>query len=316
METKLEKQAQGFEDDLEGITLLKIEQEQRAIRAEEALRKTKSNNAVAAERVQERFQRLSVEMSSKIDENEKVAMKAVAEANDLRMKKRVVEDILQKATEELGLMKEQYEEKLQELSNQRDMKAKQIEQMSQELEEKDIKIENFEKQEESRKLKAKIERLKTRNNFSAEAHPEEKWRNKSDGVKKEAQKLQESNTLRSSKDEKDTMVKTLQSDIEKLTVQYNELKHFLSEVELEKENLRKVVFKLEGDLQKKEEAISATAKKLQSNSEQARNRDTKQLSSKRGKSAKDVARGKIDFVEVIFNSSCKIHSSVNKSKET
>lgn len=185
------------------------------------------------------------------------------------------------------------------------MKAKQIEQMSRELEEKEIKIENFEKQEESRKLKAKIERLKTRNNFSAEAHPEEKWRNKSDGVKKEAQKLQEeSNTLRSSKDEKDTMVKTLQSDIEKLTVQYNELKHSLSEVELEKENLRKVVFKLEGDLQKKEEAISATAKKFQSNSEQARNRDTKQLSSKRGKSAKDVARGKIDFVEVIFNSSC------------
>lgn len=112
METKLEKQAQGFEDDLEGITLLKIEQEQRAIRAEEALRKTKSNNAVAAERVQERFQRLSVEMSSKIDENEKVAMKAVAETNDLRMKKRVVEEILQKATEELGLMKEHYEEKL------------------------------------------------------------------------------------------------------------------------------------------------------------------------------------------------------------
>ncbi|XP_058181933.1 uncharacterized protein LOC131300231 [Rhododendron vialii] len=304
LETKLEKQAQGFEDDLEGITLLKIEQEQRAIRAEEALRKTKSNNAVAAERVQERFQRLSVEMSSKIDENEKAAVKAVAEANDLRMKKRVVEEILQKATEELGLMKEQYEEKLQELSNQRDMKAKQIEQMSRELEEKDIKIENFEKQEESRKLKAKIERLKTRNNFSAEAHPEEKWRNKSDGVKKEAQKLQEElNTLRSSKDEKDTMVKTLQSDIEKLTVQYNELKHSLSEVEQEKENLRKVVFKLEGDLQKKEEAISATAKKLQSNGEQARNRDTKQLSSKRGKSAKDVARGKIDFVELPWKGS-------------
>lgn len=305
LEKKLEKQAQCFEDDLEGITLLKIEQEQRAIRAEEALRKSTSNNAVAAERIQEEFRRLSAEMSSKFEENEKVTIKAVAEANDLRMQKKVVEEILQKANEEFGLMKEQYEEELRELSKQRDMKTKQIEHMSQELDEKELKIENFEKQqEEIQKLKAQIERLKIRNSFSAEADPKEKGRHESVGmaqkktsaceqemlqrwrkereelkkeyssVKKEAQKLQEeSNTMRSLKDEKEKMVRILQSDIGKLTVQYKELKHSLIEVELEKENLRKVVFKLEGDLQKKEE------------------------------SAKDVASGKLDFAKLPWKGS-------------
>ncbi|KAI8006371.1 hypothetical protein LOK49_LG07G00431 [Camellia lanceoleosa] len=289
LEKELEKQAQGFEDDLEGITLAKIEQEQRAIQAEEALRKTRSNNAIAAEQIQEEFRRLSVTMTSKFDENEKLTMKAVTEANDLHQQKSAVEEMLQKANEELDLMKEQYEVKLQELSDQKDLKSKQIEQMSQELKEKCMQIEKLKKQDEEthqsfsieiQKLKSEKGRFKIKNGFSEEAEHKQKLRGEPemqqrwskereelkrefDSARKEAQKLQkETNTLRSLKDEKETMVRILQSDIQKLRVQNNELKHCLSEEEQEKENLRKEVVKLEGDLQKKEEAIIVTGKKL------------------------------------------------------
>nr|XP_009798177.1 PREDICTED: LOW QUALITY PROTEIN: myosin-7-like [Nicotiana sylvestris] len=64
LEEELEKQAQGFEADLGSLTRDKVEQEQRAIRAEEALRKTRWQNASTAERLQEEFKRLSVQMAS------------------------------------------------------------------------------------------------------------------------------------------------------------------------------------------------------------------------------------------------------------
>ncbi|XP_057508718.1 uncharacterized protein LOC130791557 [Actinidia eriantha] len=344
LEKELDMRAQCFEDDLESITLSKIEQEQRAIRAEEDLRKTRSNNAIAAERIQEEFRRLSMEMSSKFEENERLAMKAVAEADGLRLQKGVLEENLQKANEELGLMKEQYEVKLQELSNQKDLTSTQIEQMSQDLMEKLMQIKSSEKHEEEmhesfsiefQKLKGEREDLKIKNGFPEEVKHKEKLRDESDDMeqmkislgeqemlqrwgkereelerefdsaRKEAQKLQEeSNTLRSLMDEKVTVVQILQSEVAKLKVQHNELKHCLCEVELEKENLRKEVLKLEGDLQKKEEAIIIKKKKLRSNSEQARKLDTEQTTSEDNKSApfsfesaKDVACNKLIFVE-------------------
>ncbi|MCI31141.1 myosin-6-like, partial [Trifolium medium] len=59
LEEELEKQTQGFEADLDAVTHDKVEQEQRAIRAEEALRNTRLKNANTAERLQEEFRRLS-----------------------------------------------------------------------------------------------------------------------------------------------------------------------------------------------------------------------------------------------------------------
>ncbi|PSS32387.1 Intracellular protein transport protein [Actinidia chinensis var. chinensis] len=344
LEKELDTRAQCFEDDLESVTLAKIEQEQRAIRAEEDLRKTRSNNAIAAERIQEEFTRFSTEMSSKFEENERLATKAVAEADGLRLQNGVLEEKLRKANEELGLMKEQYEVQLQELSDQKDLKSTQIEQMSQELVEKCMQIENFEKHEEEmhesfsiefQKLKGEIEGFKVKNGFFEEAKHKENLRDESDDMeqmklslaeqeilqrwgkereelkrefasaRKEAQKLQEeSNTLRSLKDEKETRVQILQSEVEKLKVQYKELKHCLFEVELENKNLRKEVTKLEGDLQKKEEAIIITKKKIQSNSEQSRKLDTEQTTSEENKSAplsfgstEDVVSDKMSFVE-------------------
>ncbi|KAJ0104887.1 hypothetical protein Patl1_17736 [Pistacia atlantica] len=87
LEEDLEKQGLVYEADLAAVTRAKIEQEQRAIQAEEALRKTRLKNANTAERLQEEFRRLSAQMASTFDANEKVAMKAFAEASELRTQK-------------------------------------------------------------------------------------------------------------------------------------------------------------------------------------------------------------------------------------
>lgn len=185
LENELEKQTRDFEDDLEAVTEAKVEQEQRAIRAEEDLRRTRWSNSNAAERLQEEFKRLSVEMASKFDENEKLA-------NDLRTQKTVLEEKLQKANEdrerEFASVRKEAEEKL----------------------------------------------------------------------------LVESSALRDLKDEKEIIVGTLQSEIKSLKFQYDELKHCLCKTEREKEDLRKQVLKLEGDLQEKEEATTSLAEKVKS----------------------------------------------------
>ncbi|PQP91870.1 hypothetical protein Pyn_38859 [Prunus yedoensis var. nudiflora] len=128
--------------------MCQFEQEQRAIQAEETLKKTRWNNSVTAERLQEEFRRLSVEMTSKVDENEKQATKALAEANELRQQNRILEGRLQEANEDLELIKDQNEVRLQDLVNQNDVKAKHIEQMSLELDNKSKLLEHAKKLEE------------------------------------------------------------------------------------------------------------------------------------------------------------------------
>ncbi|KAL6321649.1 hypothetical protein AAG906_025481 [Vitis piasezkii] len=250
LEKELEKQAQGFEDDLEAMTRAKIEQEQRAIRAEETLRKTRWNNAQSAERLQEEFRRISVEMTSKFDENEKVAMKAVTEANDLRVQKRILEEMLQKANEEIVLIKDQYDVKLQELSNEVDLKTKQIEKMTLDLDEKPKQLEYAEKQE-GENMRLPWQRSKC----SEKAELERKFAS----VMKEAEKVQEDlHTMTCMKDDNETLIGSLQSELDNLKPQYSELKNLLFQEVLEKENLMQQVFQLKGDLEKKEEVVAVT----------------------------------------------------------
>ncbi|KAF2313270.1 hypothetical protein GH714_010096 [Hevea brasiliensis] len=142
LEDELEKQAEGFEADLEAVTCGKVEQEQRAIRAEEALRKTRWKNANTAEKLQEEFKKLSMQMASTFDANEKVAIKSLAEANDLRMKKSQLEEMLQKANEDLHSVRDDYETKLCYLSSQLNFKMDQIEQMLVEIDDKRKQLEH------------------------------------------------------------------------------------------------------------------------------------------------------------------------------
>lgn len=90
-------------------------------------------------------------------------------------------------------------------------------------------------------------------------------------LKKEAAKsLDEFQGMKHLKEEKEMVVEFVQSELDSLKTQYNELKHSLSEDEAEKEKLRKQVFQLKADLKKKEDALTAAEKKLKDTSGRAK----------------------------------------------
>ncbi|XP_004146567.1 myosin-9 isoform X2 [Cucumis sativus] len=301
LEEELEKREQDFEADLEAMTLSKVEQEQRAIRAEEALRKMRLRNAHTAEKLQEEFGRLSKQMTSTFEANENVALKALAEASELRSQRSHLEEALQKANEELRSVRENYEEKLQELSHQIKSYSSQIAQMISELETKSKQLEHQKKNEdmkfesssqEIQMLKSEIDHLIGENgNLKEQAGQVEIMRVELDQMKTlviETEKLiqtrnternelestvvlakKESNILldeleklRNAKDEKETLVGLLQSELQNLKVECNDLKHSLTEDEMEKEKLRKQVLQLKGELK---EACNNYEKKLKHN---------------------------------------------------
>eukprot|EP00257_Ricinus_communis_P013815 XP_015571342.1 intracellular protein transport protein USO1 [Ricinus communis] len=324
LEDELEKQSQGFEADLEAITHAKVEQEQRAIRAEEALRKTRWKNANTAEKIQEEFKRLSVQVASTFDANEKVAMKALAEANQLHLQKSQLEEMLQKANEELQSIRDDYEAKMNGLSTQLNFRVGQIEQMLVETDDKSKQLEHQKKNEEeligsfsqeTQRLKGEIEKLKIENNILSEQaeqkenfkveleqlklsikHTEEliqkgnRERNNLASTlalaKKEAEKLlEELNRMILLKDEKEKAISLLQTEVKTLKAQYDDLKHSLSEDELEKEKLRKQVFQLKGDLKKKEDIITSIEKKLKESNKRAAVADCTKTNLRNNKSA-------------------------------
>lgn len=286
LEMELEKQAKGFEDKLEDLTHAKDEQEQRATQAEEALRKTRWNSAATSERLQDELRKLSVEMASKLDETEKQTTKALAEANELRVQNKILEEMLQKSNQQLELIKDQV-----------DAKEKQVEQMSLELENKSKQLEYAELHKEEKHealtmkiqmLKAEIERLTEENsnitkqedilrgdsqqmkkliaehemliqNLNIEKYDLEK---RFASSKQESEKMHEQLTnMRSLKDEKETTITHLKSEVDKLRTQYNECNNTLRKEALEKENLSKRLLQLQAGL-KKEGKISTTEKKL------------------------------------------------------
>ncbi|XP_059642826.1 uncharacterized protein LOC132284715 isoform X2 [Cornus florida] len=296
LEEDLEKQAEGFEADLEALARAKIEQEQRAIRAEEALRKTRCQNVNTAERLQEEFRRLSMQMTTTFEANEKMAAKALTEGIELRLQKNHVEEMLQKAKEELESVRDHYEAKLHELSTEVSSKANQVEQMQLEIEDKSKWLEHQKKHEEETQgvlsqeilmLRVEIERLTTENNNLSEEAERRKTleaelkhmetsmkeseiliqkgnleRNEMENMlalmKMKAEKsIEELNILRSLKDENESAIVKLQSELAILNARCHELNHSLLEDDLEKEKLRNQVLQLEGNLKKKEDAFSS-----------------------------------------------------------
>nr|GMD99081.1 myosin-7-like isoform X2 [Ipomoea batatas] len=276
LEEELEIQAQGFETDLEALTLAKVEQEQRAIRAEEELRKTRWQNANTAERLQMEFKRLSYQMASSFEANEKIATKALTEANELRLQKRHLEEMLQKSSEELQSVREHYEAMLHELPYQVIMM------LGSEIDEESMQLENVEKctenlSEQMLMLKAEIEKLvadtkvlpeyaKKCESLTAELENTRK------SMKEMELMLEQGNGERTelesrlasvqkeaeeSLKEKETLVRKLQEEIDVLRTQCSELRSSLFEDELEKERLRKHMLHLKGDLKKKDDALNS-----------------------------------------------------------
>lgn len=231
LEEEVENQAHGFEADLEALTRAKVEQEKRAIQAEENLRKTRWQNANTAERIQEEFKRLSLQMASTFDANEKVASKAVSEARELRFEKTRLEETLEKAKEDLQLVRDHYEAKLLELSSQLTLKMKQMEKLQSEIEDKSMEVENHRKQAEMLVERGIAER------------------NELEGViallkKEEEQSKKEFNILRALKDEKESIISNLQLEMETLKARCDEMKRFLFADGLENEKLRKQISQL------------------------------------------------------------------------
>ncbi|CAN1267435.1 Laminin subunit alpha-2, partial [Linum perenne] len=265
LEKELEKQAMEFEKDLDDMTNAKIEQEQRAIRAEEALRKTRWKNASTAERLQEEFKKVSLEMSGKIDDNEKLMTNALAESDKLREQNRVLEEKLAKANEEIALIKDQTNVRVEEISSQLALKTKMAEAISVELDEKSTQLQKVQKEEKDRheSFSREIQMLKAK----IEAHTEKKELvRKYASAKKETENvLKEFENLRLVKDERETTLKMLQLEIEGIRDQHNKLTHSLSEEKLEKENLRKQILQLTDELQKKENDIMVIEKHVKSN---------------------------------------------------
>ncbi|XP_011015471.1 PREDICTED: LOW QUALITY PROTEIN: myosin heavy chain, striated muscle-like [Populus euphratica] len=296
LEKEREKQAQGYENDLDAMTHARVEQEQRAIRAEEALRKTKWKNAATAEQLQEEFRKLSVEMAGKFDENEKLTMESVVEANELRIQNRVLEENLKKSNEELAMMTDQNRVKIEELSMQLDLKTKHMEQMSVELEDASNKLKHGGEMQEAfladvRMLKSEIETLKKEKNDISEVEKEVKLRDETEKLKTSSEETkiqteiqkserdeieeifaltkneaentrQELFNLKSLKDEKEAMIKNLSLELQSLRDLQIELKNSLSAEEQEKEKLQQQVLELKGKLQKKEQENTSFMKKL------------------------------------------------------
>ncbi|XP_076943022.1 uncharacterized protein LOC143613101 [Bidens hawaiensis] len=134
LEKGLEDQADRFEADIEDLINAKVGQEQRAIRAEESLRKMKLQNINTAERLQEEFRRLSTQMNSSFEANEKVTMKAINEANQLRVEKRGLEETVKKVKEDLDSLNKHHEERMVDLSGQISQKSKELEKMEEHVE--------------------------------------------------------------------------------------------------------------------------------------------------------------------------------------
>ncbi|CAE5962313.1 unnamed protein product [Arabidopsis arenosa] len=301
LEEEMEKQARVFEADIDAVTRGKVEQEQRAIQAEETLRKTRWKNAGVAGKLQDEFKRLSEQMDSMFTSNEKMAMKAMTEANELRMQKRQLEEMLKNANDELRANQAEYEAKLHELSEKLSFKTSQMEGMLENLDEKSKDIENQKRHEEDvtanlnqeiKILKDEIENLKkNQNSLMLQAEQAENLRVDLEKTKKSVMEAEasvqrenmtkielESNislmrkeseslaaelqAVKLAKDEKETAISNLQSELETVRAQCDDLKHSLSVNDLEMEKHKKQVAQVKGELKKKEEAITNLEKKL------------------------------------------------------
>ncbi|KAL0694067.1 hypothetical protein Bca4012_061247 [Brassica carinata] len=288
LEEDMERQAQVFEADIDAVTRGKVEQEQRAIQAEEALRKTRWKNASVAEKLQDEFKRLSEQMDSMFASNEKMAMKAMTEANELRMQKRELEEMLKNANDELRENQAEYEAKVQELSEKLSLKTSQMERVleNQERHEEDVtsnlnqeikflkdEIENLKKDKSSLILQAeslRVELEETRKSFmEAEASVQRENRNKNNlesqiaSMREESESLaEELQAVKRIKDEKEAAITQLQTELETVRAKFDDLKQSLSENDSEMEKHKKQVVQVKGEVKKKEEAIANLEKKL------------------------------------------------------
>jgi chromosome segregation ATPase len=257
---EIKEQNEAFETEMASLVDQKIEQEKRAINAEEALRKARCSSSEAAERLQEEFKTLYTQVTSMFDSNEKLVLEARREANELRAQNMEIEEHLKKKKEELGLVHNQYKIKIRQLLNLVDFKSKETEELGEKLKSKTHEFENQKKMDEARLKDLKEEIIQLRNEMirlgkekedalliemeELKALNEEKEK-KLQGKIKEVDMLQkeirllreEANvSMEDIRNEKETSVSKLRGEIESLKTQCFQLDQYLSEMRSENEN--------------------------------------------------------------------------------
>ncbi|KAF8113495.1 hypothetical protein N665_0049s0011 [Sinapis alba] len=242
LKKELEDQARAFDEDMDTMMREKTEQEQIAIKAEENLRKTRWKNAIAAERLQEKCKRLSLEMESKLSEHENLTAKSLAEANDLRLQNKNLEEMQEKAHREVTQereMKKNVEEKNEALSMKVQMLEGEVLKLTKMRDESNAAATETEKiVQEWRKERDEFERK-----FAL--------------AKEEATTAQKELTLiKTSNDEKESRLGNLKGEVEGLSVQYSELQNSFVQEKMENEELRKQVSNLKVDIRRKEEEMT------------------------------------------------------------
>lgn len=286
LENELQEQSQRLEADIAEVLAAKVEQEQRAIKAEESLRKARWNNATTAERLQEEFKSLSSQVSSAFSANERLLVQARKEAAELQLQKSQLEELLQKAHEDAASVQEQHRVKIQQLLTLVDFKSNEIDRLVVELKSKSDEFENQKRSDESKlndlseeieQLKAKIDKLSDERDKLVERNEQKDMKLAANGEKdmilqdKTAEitllnkelallkdqmqtYLEELNTLKRSKSERDETIGKLQITIGSLKLQYDNMKNSLSTKESEKSNLASQVLKLRRALESREGA--------------------------------------------------------------
>ncbi|XP_024986641.1 myosin-9-like [Cynara cardunculus var. scolymus] len=295
LEKDLEDQGRGFEADLEDLMNAKVEQEQRAIHAEENLRKMKMQNANTAERLQEEFRRLSAQMTSSFEANDKVALKAMFEANQLRLEKRHLEE---KVKQDLDLINVRCEEKLVDLLSQVTQKSTELEKMENQIEYMSAEIET---------LRADKQNLENeRKGLTNEVHLAKM---ELESSRKEFFELMDANK------QKDGNYERLQSEMEALKSRYNDMKLSLIEDESEKEKLRKQISELKCDLKNSKDAISSMEQKIKESSNRVKALEGSKAASRNNRcSSKEVTNLK-NMIELL-EGQMKQKESALKSSET
>ncbi|KAI4965392.1 hypothetical protein ZWY2020_054669 [Hordeum vulgare] len=286
LENELQEQSQRLEADIAEVLAAKVEQEQRAIKAEESLRKARWNNATTAGRLQEEFKSLSSQVSSAFSANERLLVQARKEAAELQLQKSQLEELLQKAHEDTASAQEQHRVKIQQLLTLVDFKSNEIDRLVVELKRKSDEFENQKRSDESKlndlseqieQLKAKIDKLSDERDKLVERNEQKDMELAANGekdmilqdktgeitllnkelalLKDQMQAyLEELNTLKRSKSERDETIGKLQITIGSLKLQYDNMKNSLSTKESEKSNLASQVLKLRRALESREGA--------------------------------------------------------------
>lgn len=154
--------------EMEALLVSSKEQEQKVVRAEEALSQVQLEKVSTVECLQNEVQRLTEQMSSTYDEKESMATKALIEASELRAEKVKLEDALQQiqvkvrhCEMELSSVRQDYESKVQLLILQLSASKVKEEEMNVRLE--DMKLGEASSRERIQDLEKMIKLAETEN---------------------------------------------------------------------------------------------------------------------------------------------------------